>query len=191
MAEDVQLLISQSNRCRDILAELSRHPDEMGSMPFERTPLSALIEEAANPHGAARPERELDIALDPRDDSAEPQIVHSSEILLSVGTLIQNALQFAREKVEVTIAWSVDEVEIAIDDDGPGFPHDVLIALGEPYVSSRRGEEGHMGLGVFISQTLLERTGATISFGNNDGAEVVIRWPRAMLEAIAQDDSGD
>jgi two-component system sensor histidine kinase RegB len=48
-----------------------------------------------------------------------------------------------------------------------------------------------MGLGVFISQTLLERTGATISFGNNDGAEVVIRWPRAMLEAIAQDDSGD
>lgn len=191
MAEDVQLLISQSNRCRDILAELSRHPDEMGSLPFERTPLSALIEEAATPHGENREDKDLDIELDPRDNTAEPQIVRSAEILLAVGTLVQNAIQFAREKVEITIAWSAEEVEVAICDDGPGFPHDVLMALGEPYISSRRGEEGHMGLGVFISQTLLERTGATISFGNNDGAEVVIRWPRAMLEAIAQDDSGE
>ena len=190
-AEDVQLLISQSNRCRDILAKLSRHPDEMGGMPFEHTPLSALIEEAASPHGSARENTELDIALDPKDESDQPEIVHSSEILLAVGTLIQNAMQFASGKVEVTIAWSSEEAEISILDDGPGFPHDVLTALGEPYVSSRHGEEGHMGLGIFIAQTLLERTGATISFGNNEGAEVVIRWPRAMLEAIKQSDSED
>ena len=190
-AEDVQLLISQSNRCRDILAELSRHPGEMGGMPFERTPLSALAEEAAQPHGTDRENIELDIGLDPRDESAEPQIARSPEILLAVGTLIQNAIQFAGSKVEVTVAWSADEAEIAIVDDGPGFPYDVLTAIGEPYVSSRRGEEGHMGLGIFIAQTLLERTGAAISFGNNDGAEVVIRWPRAMLEAIQRDDSGD
>ncbi len=190
-AEDVQLLISQSNRCRDILAKLSRHPDEMGGMPFEHTPLSALIEEAANPHKGDRENIELDIALDPKDESAEPEIAHSPEILLAVGTLIQNAVQFAGGKVEITIAWSAEEAEISILDDGPGFPHDVLMALGEPYVSSRRGEEGHMGLGVFIAQTLLERTGATISFGNNEGAEVVIRWPRTMLEAIEQSDSGD
>lgn len=190
-AEDVQLLISQSNRCRDILAELSRHPDEMGGMPFEHIPLSALIEEAANPHEANRGNIELDIDLDARDESAEPQIARSSEILLAVGTLIQNAMQFASAKVEVTVAWSAEEAEISILDDGPGFPLDLLTALGEPYVSSRRGEEGHMGLGIFIAQTLLERTGASISFGNDEGAEVVIRWPRAMLEAIEQSDSGD
>lgn len=190
-AEDVQLLISQSNRCRDILAELSRHPDEMGGMPFEHMPLSALVEEAANPHSSNRENIELDTALDPKDESDEPAIARSPEILLAVGTLIQNAVQFARSKVEVTIAWSEDEAEISILDDGPGFPHDVLMALGEPYVSSRRKEEGHMGLGIFIAQTLLERTGASISFGNDEGAEVVIRWPRAMLEAIEQSDSGD
>lgn len=191
IAEDVELLISQSNRCRDILAELSRHPGEMGAMPFNHTVLSALVEEAARPHERDRENIELDIGLDPRDDSAEPEIAHSPEILLAVGTLIQNAVQFARKKVEVTVAWSAEEAEIGIVDDGPGFPHDVLMALGEPYVSSRRSEEGHMGLGIFIAQTLLERTGATISFGSNDGAEVVIRWPRAMLEAIQQEDSGD
>ena len=190
-AEDVQLLISQSNRCRDILAELSRRPSEMDGMPFEHTPLSALIEEAADPHKSDRENIELDIELDPKDESPQPAIVRSPEILLAVGTLIQNAMQFANAKVEVTITWSVNEAEISILDDGPGFSHDVLMALGEPYVSSRRNEEGHMGLGVFIAQTLLERTGASISFGNDEGAEVVIRWPRAMLEAIERNDSGD
>lgn len=189
--EDIQLLISQSNRCRDILAELSRHPGEMGSMPFEHIPLSALVEEAGQPHKADRASIDLDFGLDPRDRSPQPEIARSPEVLLAVGTLIQNAMQFARESVEVTVAWSRDEAEISIVDDGPGFPHDVLMAIGEPYVSSRRSEEGHMGLGIFIAQTLLERTGASISFGNNDGAEVVIRWPRAMLEAIERDESGD
>ncbi len=190
-ADDVQLLISQSNRCRDILAELSRHPGEMGGMPFEHMPLSALVEEAARLHERTRENIEMDVCLDPRDESGEPAIARSPEILLAVGTLIQNAVQFATGKVEVIIAWSAEEAEISILDDGPGFPHDVLMAIGEPYVSSRRGEEGHMGLGIFIAQTLLERTGAAISFDNDEGAEVVIRWPRVMLEAIEQDDSGD
>jgi two-component system sensor histidine kinase RegB len=191
LTEDIELLISQSDRCREILAELSRHPGEMGGLPFERTPLSAMVEEAAKPHERDRENILLDIGLDPRDDSAEPEIARSPEVLLAVGTLVQNAVQFARHSVEVTVSWSQDEAEIAIADDGPGFPHDVLMAIGEPYVSSRRSEEGHMGLGIFIAQTLLERTGATISFGNNEGAEVVIRWPRAMLEAIEQDVSAD
>ena len=191
LADDVQLLISQSNRCRDILAELSRHPGDVAGMPFEHTPLSALVEEAAKPHERDRQDIHLDIGLDPRDESAEPEIARSPEILLAVGTLIQNAVQFARGKVEVTIAWSAEEGGISILDDGPGFPHDVLTAIGEPYISSRGNEEGHMGLGIFIAQTLLERAGATISFGNNDGAEVVIRWPRAMLEAIENNDSGN
>jgi two-component system sensor histidine kinase RegB len=189
--EDIQLLISQSNRCGDILAELSRRPGEMGGMPFERAPLSALIEEAVKPHERGRENIELDFGRDPRDESAEPEIARSPEILLAIGTLIQNAVQFANGKVEVTIAWSAEETEISILDDGPGFPHDVLMAIGEPYVSSRRDEEGHMGLGIFIAQTLLERTGASISFANDNGAEVVIRWPRAMLEAIEQDNSED
>ena len=154
-------------------------------------PLSALVEEAARLHERTRENIEMDVCLDPRDESGEPAIARSPEILLAVGTLIQNAVQFASSKVEVIIAWSAEEAEISILDDGPGFPHDVLMAIGEPYVSSRRGEEGHMGLGIFIAQTLLERTGAAISFDNDEGAEVVIRWPRVMLEAIEQDDSGD
>ncbi len=184
MAEDVDLLLSQSDRCRHILAELSRRPEAMGGIPFEHMALSTLIEQAGEPHetGAIA----LDIEVEPRDEAPEPEVVRSPEILLAVGTLIQNAMQFAGARVEVTVGWSADEVEVAIHDDGPGFSADVLTSLGEPYVSSRAGDGKHMGLGIFIAQTLLERTGAVLEFRNRGGAEVVIRWPRAMLEAIEQ-----
>ncbi len=189
LADDIELLLSQSDRCRDILAELGRRPEEIGGMPFERMPLSALIEEAA---GHARTDQiALSFVRDEGAVAAEPQVVRSPDVLLALGTLVQNATQFARKAVDVRMSWTDRDVEIVITDDGPGFAPDVLAALGEPYVSSRAGEEGHMGLGIFIAQTLLERTGATLIFRNSEGAEVVIRWPRAMLEAIEESDSED
>ncbi len=189
IAEDIELLLSQSARCRDILAELARRPEEMGGMPFERMPLGALVEEAAE--HAKTDQVALSFVRDADADAPEPQVVRSPDVLLALGTLVQNATQFARTMVEVRTSWTYPEVQIVISDDGPGFAPDVLAALGEPYVSSRAGEEEHMGLGVFIAQTVLERTGATLNFRNSDGAEVVIRWPRAMLEAIEETESGD
>ena len=189
LTEDIELLLSQSARCRDILAELGRRPEEMGGMPFERMPLCALVEEAADP---ARPgDVELGLLRDVDSGSPEPQVARSPNVLLALGTLIQNAKQFARSRVEIRVSWTDLEVQITVSDDGPGFAPDVLAALGEPYVSSRAGEEGHMGLGIFIAQTMLGRTGATLNFRNRGGAEVVIRWPRAMLEAIKESDSED
>ncbi|UCH74181.1 MAG: ActS/PrrB/RegB family redox-sensitive histidine kinase [Rhodospirillales bacterium] len=188
MAEDIGLLLSQSDRCREILAELSRRPEEMGGMPFELMPLGALIEEAVAHAKTGQIQPRVVRASDPT--AAEPQVVRSPDVLLALGTLVQNATQFARENVEVRILWTPLVAEVVIADDGPGFAPDVLAALGEPYVSSRAGEEGHMGLGIFIAQTVLERTGAELEFRNRNGAEVVIRWPRAMLESMEPFDSG-
>jgi two-component system sensor histidine kinase RegB len=89
--------------------------------------------------------------------------------------------------------WNTETVEIIISDDGPGFAPDILKRIGEPYLSRRRGadepQNGHhgLGLGVFIARTLLERTGAKVSFTNrvfpDHGAVVQIAWPRRRLEA--------
>jgi two-component system sensor histidine kinase RegB len=77
----------------------------------------------------------------------------------------------------------MEQVRITIHDDGPGFPASVLGAIGEPYISTRQETGDHMGLGIFIAQTLLDRVGARMQFANRGGAEVVIRWPRTILEA--------
>lgn len=179
LAEDVELLLSQSDRCRDILAGLSRAP-ETRSGDLDRPPLRQVVEAAAEPH--LQPQIALEIRAATDAEGPEPRVDQSPEILSGLGALIQNAVQFARSRVDVTIFWDPAQVRITIHDDGPGFPASVLGAIGEPYVSARRETGEHMGLGVFIAQTLLERIGGELQFGNRDGAEVVIRWPRIILE---------
>ncbi len=183
LAEDAALLLSESVRCREILAGLDTRRDE-GSL-FARLPVTALIEAAAEPHRrngiAVRIDSERNAEGDP-----PPEVPHSVEIVHGLGSLIENAVQFASSRVTITASWSASGIAIEIRDDGPGFPQQILPLLGEPYVSSRKVTGEHMGLGVFIAQTLLERTGAALSFGNRRrGAVVTVRWPREALEERA------
>ena len=182
-ADDVRLLVSQSRRCSEILAKLSHLPEEADpATPFERLPLSALVELAALPY--EKDEIEVDFRQKGEDSSSEPVVPRTPELLHGLGTLIQNAVQFARTRVAVETAWDAAETRVTILDDGPGFSQMVLAELGEPYVSSRSGGGGHMGLGVFIALSLLDRGGAAVAFDNRPegGARVVVRWDRAILE---------
>jgi len=188
-AEDALLLLSQSERCRTILADLARQRDSESGSPFTRLPFSALVAAAGEPHGASGIEVAYATAAGRDADGQpveEPLVPRSPEIMHGLGNLIQNAAQFARHEVDVTTTWSEDTVAVDIVDDGAGFPQQVLARIGEPYISGRGGEAQHMGLGIFIAQSLLERTGARLSFANlpDGGAQVVIEWKRAQLEGM-------
>ncbi|HZT50309.1 MAG TPA: ActS/PrrB/RegB family redox-sensitive histidine kinase [Stellaceae bacterium] len=183
-AEDAQLLLSQSERCRTILAELSRQREGEETGAFARLPVAALVAAAGEPHRAEG--ITVTYAAEPgRDETgnalAEPLVAPSPEIMHGLGNLIQNAAQFAHREVTVTTSWTDDTIAVDIVDDGPGFAPQVLARIGEPYISGRSGESQHMGLGIFIAQSLLERTGAKLAFANapQGGAEVVVEWRRA------------
>jgi two-component system sensor histidine kinase RegB len=148
-----------------------------------------LIEEVVAPH------RNFGIAINvalPWDRTLEPVGARNPAIVYGLGNLVENAVDFARGNAEVTAVWSEEEVSITIRDDGPGFAADIMDRLGEPYVTSRRhrtkdeSEETGLGLGFFIAKTLLERSGATLTFKNRRnpeaGAEVRLRWPRSEFE---------
>ena len=185
--EDARLLLSQSERCRTILAGLSRHRETEESEHFQRLPVSALVAAAGEPY------RRGDIVITyetaPQRDAGgtplgdEPLVAPGPEIMHGLGNLIQNAVQFARSEVAVTTSWDEESVAVDIIDDGPGFAPQVLARIGEPYISVRSGETQHMGLGIFIAQSLLERTGARLAFGNvaDGGAEVAVEWQRSAL----------
>ena len=110
-----------------------------------------------------------------------PVLPGTPEVLHGLANVLQNAIQFARSRVDVRIAALPDALEMTIVDDGPGFPSTILDHLGEPYVSTRAKDGSHMGLGVFIAITLLERSGAGLDFDNraDGGARVRIRWVMA------------
>lgn len=184
LAEDVNLLIEQSDRCRDILAGLSQRPDVADHRPLERLRFSTLVAQAAEPYSESGVAVEIEI--DPDSLAEEPEAAVRQEFMHGVGNILQNAVQFARRRVELNLFWDTRIVRLRVRDDGPGFSPAVLASIGEPYVSTRGGDQGHMGLGIFIAQTLLETDGAELRFANRQGAEVVIRWPRDMFEQTAE-----
>jgi two-component system sensor histidine kinase RegB len=180
---DIDLLLSQSERCREILAGLAARPDADRGVPFDRLPLDALVDAAAAPYRARGVGFRVELQP-PAPGTATPALPARPELLHGLGTLIENATQFARREVRVAIRWDATQMSIAILDDGPGFDPMMVDRLGEPYLSTgsqgRQGDGEHMGLGVFIAQNLLERTGASLHFGNrpSGGAEVTVTWPR-------------
>lgn len=182
-AEDAALLVSQSERCRKILAQLAQQHDEDGGSPYARLPISSLVEAATASHHDQGVR--LIFATTSASAEDEPLVRRSPEILHGLNNLIQNAVQFARREVSVTTSWDAEAVTVEIADDGPGFPLHLLGRLGEPYLSTRAGEAAHMGLGIFIAQSLLERSGARLGFANlpEGGAHIAILWKRANLEA--------
>ncbi|MDX1542099.1 MAG: ATP-binding protein, partial [Geminicoccaceae bacterium] len=178
--EDVQELVTQSRRCRDILRWLSEQPEPDQHDAFIRMPLSRLLEGIARPHQDGG--TEIEIRVEVEDGAQEPVLNPLPTVRHGLGNLIQNAVQFARRRVRIRVLVSVDQVRVVIEDDGPGFAPEVMEQLGEPYVSTRR-DEGGLGLGVFIAQTLLARSGASLRFETRrGGATVEVNWPRDRLE---------
>jgi two-component system sensor histidine kinase RegB len=191
LTEDLKTLREQAQRCRDILSKITQLSSS--GAPFDRMPLSTLIEEAVAPH------RDFGVAIRIRiavTGAAEPVGMRNPAILYGVGNILENAVDFARDTVEVNAWWNAETVVISISDDGPGIPPHLLKRIGEPYLSRRRNSDdaqsghGGLGLGVFIARTLLERTGAKVSFANrtfpDHGAVVQITWPRDSFEAAAR-----
>lgn len=185
LAEDVALIREQAERCREILRELSATGKD--DRQVRTTPIAQLVEEAASPHRARGKRVLLRLQGAPVGDPPPPQpeVRRRPEVIHGLRNLVQNAVDFADTTVWIDVDWDDAQIRIRVGDDGPGFGADTLGRLGDPYVrnrprpvaeadapppEARAGYEG-MGLGLFIAKTLLERTGARLSFANGADAE--------------------
>lgn len=186
--EDVRELLTQVQRCRDILSELSKRGRD-DHAPFIRAPLAALLETIAAEY--ARPEVTVGIEVEDVDGTADPSLILSPEMRHSFANLVDNAIQFARSEVLIQVRPEAGRLSVVIVDDGPGFPPEVLDRLGEPYFSTRH-DHGGLGLGVFIAMSLLARTGAKLHFDNRSkGARVSIVWVPFAVERFNEGDYDD
>lgn len=194
LKEDAELLIAQAERCRDILRRLTRTPETADAV-HERMSLLQVVQESIAPH-ARRPDVRVEAVVSGPHGEPAPEIWRLAEVLHALTAFVENAVDFARSEILVTARFDPRHIAIEVRDDGPGFAPEVLLKLGEPYVTSRPGAEamrsGHvgMGLGFFIAKTLLERTGASVDFrnGRHGGAIVTARWRREAIEAPVEPD---
>lgn len=174
LAEDAALLVSQAERCRDILGRLSRRGDA-GDAMHDRLSVDAMMREAAAPFMDLPGGPVIRIETNARDGAAAPILKRRPEIIFGLRNFIENAAGYAADQVLLRGEWEKGRLFISVLDDGPGFSPEILTRLGEPYVSERGGKTG-LGLGFFIAKTLLEATGAVVRFENR-------RWDSGDLEA--------
>jgi len=199
---DAALIREQADRCRDILRDMGQAGKD--DLHLRQAPLMTVIAEAAEPH--AHRGKAVHFSYDPLagEEMSQPAILRKPEIIHGLRNLLQNAVDFASKNVWVEGHWTADTISIRIVDDGTGFPPHLIGRIGDPFVGHRKtpsegqdrpGYEG-MGLGLFIAKTLLERSGAELSFANGSdpymtapdtakhtGAIVEVKWPRDTIDA--------
>ncbi len=182
-SEDIALMRTQVDRCRDILSKLTSLGAGYAG-PLTSFAIGDLIEEVVAPHRAFG----IEITVVLQGEGREPVSRRQAGLLYGLGNLVENAVDHAASEVVVRAEWDDNAIRLSIADDGPGFRQDILPRLGEPYVHrrGRKGSDDGLGLGLFIARTLLERSGAAIAFSNayppERGARVTIAWPRAEFE---------
>lgn len=186
-AEDLALIHSQAERCRGILRQLTSLSSE-ADRTYQRMPVSQLLEDVIDPL------RGTGVAIHATRSGSGPEPVgtRNAAIRYGLGNLLENAIDFAKTRVDVSATWDETVLSISILDDGSGFSDNILGKIGDPYLSIRggktpqRGSGGGLGLGIFIAKTLLERTGAKLSLDNlappRTGAHVRVTWPRKTFE---------
>jgi two-component system, sensor histidine kinase RegB len=203
LQDDARLIRDQADRCRDILRDMGRAGKD--DRHLRQAPLSAVLREAAEPHLSRG--KQVEFSFGPIQDGTEdqPSIQRRPEIIHGLRNLVQNAVDFAQSRVWVEGEWSARQIVVRITDDGDGFPASVIGRIGDPFVRARRvepdverrpGYEG-MGLGLFIAKTLLERSGADLSFANatdpflaprdrpeRSGAVIEAVWETADIAAV-------
>ena len=197
LQDDARLIYGQADRCRDILRAMG--PTGKDDLQVKQAPLAAVVQEAAEPH---LHRGKLVVFTVP--EGSQPMILRRPEVIHGLRNLVQNAVDFARSRVWIDVEWGVKSITLRIVDDGGGFPAPLIGRIGDPFVrrrksprdASQRPEYEGMGLGLFIAKTLLERTGAVLTFANaadpflspderpeRCGAVVEVTWPLGALLA--------
>ena len=186
---DLDLLVSQSNRCSEILKKLTLNPRIEDEFFDNEISLDNYIKEIVRSYKEISGKKFL-INLDEFNNKVKSS--KSPEIVYGLRNFIGNANKFSNKKIEIILSSNSKETEIIIKDDGPGFPKDLIDKerLGEPYIRTKDHKnisKYGLGLGTFIGKTLLERNFAKISFHNSSigGAEVKIKWTNKDLKKIS------
>ncbi len=194
--EDITLINQEVDRCRDILRSMGRAGKD--DLYLRRALLATVVEEAAEPHVDRGKVVHFDTRAGGGTDLPQPEILRRPEIIHGLRNLVQNAVDFSQANVWIDCRWSETTVTVRIQDDGPGYPPHLIGRIGDPLIRRRRSPRDKpqrpayesMGLGLFIAKTLLERSGAELSFANGtdlhksgskqqdrSGALVTVTWP--------------
>ena len=178
--QDIELLSSQVERCNQILKKLSLNPDVEDNFIDEDSTMKDYLKEIIS---SFKETSKNQFNFNFEQDAYSKKITKSIEIVYGLRNFIGNANKFCKSKIYINLRSNTENTIVTIEDDGEGYPNDILSKIGEPYLKSSDKNSG-LGLGLFIGKTLLEKNFATVNCWNSQtrsGAEVTIKWKNKDL----------
>ena len=185
--KDIELLVSQVERCGQILKKLSLNPSQEDDFINQELSISDYVSEIIK---SFKEISNKEFVINLSQDSNSFKISKIIEIIYGIRNFVGNANKFAKNKIYISVKSNNEITEISIEDDGGGYPKDILGKIGEPYIKSslnKNNSKPGLGLGIFIGKTLLERNRAKVICRNSKtrpGAEVIISWKNTYLKNI-------
>ena len=185
--KDLELLISQVDRCNEILHKLTLNPTIKDDFIDKNLSLAEYVDEIVKSYEKISNKKFI---INFEQNSNSFQIRKSIEIVYGIRNFVGNANKFAKKRIYISIKSDSENSEITIEDDGEGYPKDILNKIGEPYIKSLRSNDNSksgLGLGIFIGKTLLEKNRAKLLCRNSKtrgGAEINIKWNNKDLIQI-------
>ena len=182
--QDIELLSSQVERCNQILKKLSLNPNEEDDFIDEDISMREYLKEIVT---SFKETSNNQFILNFDQDANSKKITKSIEIIYGLRNFIGNANKFCTKKIYIFLKSNNQTTEVVIEDDGEGYPADILSKIGEPYLKTPNKinkKKSGLGLGIFIGKTLLEKNFASINCRNSktrSGAEVIIKWDNKDL----------
>jgi two-component system sensor histidine kinase RegB len=182
--KDIELLTSQVDRCNEILKRLSLNVNEEDDFIDEDLSVKDYLDEIITSFENIS---DKNFVFNFDQNSNHQKIIKSIEIIYGLRNFIGNANKFAKKNIFITLKSDSEFTEITVEDDGPGYPNDILSKIGEPYLKTFNSDQksrAGLGLGIFIGKTLLEKNFANVNCRNSktrSGAEVIIKWKNKDL----------
>ena len=187
LKKDIELLVSQVNRCNEILKKLSLNPVVEDDFIDKDITLQNYVKEIVS---SFKEISDKDFIINTEQNYNSFEISKSIEVVYGIRNFIGNANKFSKKKIYISITSDSENSSISIEDDGQGFPKDILAKIGDPYIKSLQSKNksrAGLGLGIFIGKTLLEKNKAKLLIRNSEtrgGAEVKIEWSNKDLISI-------
>ena len=187
LKKDVELLVSQVDRCNEILKKLSLNPVIEDDFIDKNITLHNYVKEIVN---SFKEISDKNFIINTEQNYNSFEVSKLIEVVYGIRNFIGNANKFAKKNIYISITSDSENSSISIEDDGLGFPKDILTKIGDPYIKSLQSKNksrAGLGLGIFIGKTLLEKNKAKLLIRNSEtrgGAEIKIEWSNKDLISI-------
>ena len=187
LKKDVELLVSQVDRCNEILKKLSLNPVIEDDFIDKNITLHNYVKEIVN---SFKEISDKNFIINTEQNYNSFEVSKLIEVVYGIRNFIGNANKFAKKNIYISITSDSENSSISIEDDGLGFPKDILTKIGDPYIKSLQSNnksKAGLGLGIFIGKTLLEKNKAKLLIRNSEtrgGAEIKIEWSNKDLISI-------